>query len=112
MIEVMEHAEQATDGRAREAGGVRRRRVGGICRDDFILQAMGGGRAEKGETTASPRRLRTFPPIRLRYDEAEVENELATLEEIVEEEALRGEEEAELANGPAWFRGGGGMFGR
>jgi len=108
MIEVMEHAEQATDDALAKLeefgdGGL------GDLQDDFILQAMGGSGGERGDygVSAAPR---TFPPIRLRYDEAEVENELATLEEIVEEEALE-EEEAELANGPAWFRGGGGMFG-
>ena len=31
---------------------------------------------------------RVFPPVRLRYDEAEVERELATVEECVEEDAL------------------------
>ena len=77
----------------------------GDLQDDFILQAMmgggedGEGDGEGGESGAAvPHEQRQFPPIRLRYDDAEVENQLATVEEAVEEEALE-EEEAQVGGG-------------
>ena len=83
----------------------------GDLQDDFILQAMmGGGGGDDDESGgAVPHEQRQFPPIRLRYDEAEVEEQLATVEEAVEEEALE-EEEARVGAG-GWFGGGGGGFG-
>ena len=86
----------------------------GDLQDDFILQAMmgggedGEGDGEGGESGAAvPHEQRQFPPIRLRYDDAEVENQLATVEEAVEEEALE-EEEAQVGGG-GWIGGGGGF---
>ena len=87
----------------REDGGVRtrgRRRSSRSCedsttsglgdlQDDFILQAMMGGDGDDASGAAVPHEQRQFPPIRLRYDDAEVENQLATVEEAVEEERSR-----------------------
>jgi protein LTV1 len=99
MIEKMEEFELAQDDALPaldefEDGGL------GDLQDDFILQAMLGG----DETSTRPQS--SFPPIRLRYDDAEVDNALATVEEIVEEDLLEEEEEG-LASG-AVFGGGGG----
>ena len=79
----------------------------GDLQDDFILLAMGGEGDDAGATSSHSQK--EFPPIRLRYDDKEVEETLATLEEIVEEEALE-EEEEEIGNG-GWFRGIGGRGG-
>ena len=99
MIEKMEEFELAEDDALPaldefEDGGL------GDLQDDFVLQAMMGD----GDDDAQPRT--SFPPIRLRYDDNEVEDALATVEEIVEEDLLEEEEEG-LANG-GWFGGGGG----
>ena len=99
MIEKMEEFELAEDEALPaldefEDGGL------GDLQDDFVLQAMMGD----GDDDAQPRT--SFPPIRLRYDDNEVEDALATVEEIVEEDLLEEEEEG-LANG-GWFGGGGG----
>jgi protein LTV1 len=74
----------------------------GDLQDDFILQAMMGG----GDDAPGVTGKREFPPIRLRYDDAEVEDELAQLEDIAEEDALE-EEEEEIGQG-GWYRGMGG----
>lgn len=100
MIEKMEEFELAEDNALPaldefEDGGL------GDLQDDFVLQAMMG---DGDETSAQP--ITSFPPIRLRYDDNEVEDALATVEEIVEEDLLEEEEEG-LANG-GWFGGGGG----
>lgn len=81
----------------------------GDLQDDFILQAMMGGGGDDDDESggAVPHEQRQFPPIRLRYDDAEVEDQLATVEEAVEEEALE-EEEARVGAG-GWFGGGGGF---
>ena len=110
MIEKMEEFEvkdddaivlQGENEPGRDDGGV------GDLQDDFILQAMmGDGDIGDGDIPGA----RVFPPVRLRYDEAEVERELATVEECVEEDALE-EEEAALAAGGGWLGGGGGGFG-
>lgn len=78
----------------------------GDLQDDFVLQAMmGGDLTGDGGSTSNPNL--SFPPIKLRYDPSEVENELAAIEEAVEEDLLD-EEEEELANGGHVFGGFGG----
>ena len=99
MIEKMEEFELAQDDALPALDEFRDGGLGDL-QDDFILQAMLGG----DETSARPQS--SFPPIRLRYDDAEVDNALATVEEMVEEDLLEEEEEG-LASG-AVFGGGGG----
>jgi len=99
MIEKMEEFELAQDDALPALDEFRDGGLGDL-QDDFILQAMLGG----DETSARPQS--SFPPIRLRYDDAEVDNALATVEEMVEEDLLEEEEEG-LASGAA-FGGGGG----
>ena len=97
MIEKMEEFELAQDDALPALDEFRDGGLGDL-QDDFILQAMLGG----DETSARPQS--SFPPIRLRYDDAEVDNALATVEEMVEEDLLEEEEEG-LASG-AVFGGG------
>ena len=75
----------------------------GDLQDDFILRAMGGD-AEGPDEGGGAQQQSSFPPVRLRYDDAEVDRALETVEEMVEEDLLE-EEEAGLANG-GWFGGG------
>ena len=102
MVEMMEQVELADDA---ELPSLKEFDDGGLgdLQDDFILQAMMGDEDDDNAVSQSERK---FPPIRLRYDDAEVDNELGVLEDIAEEEALE-EEEEEIGRGPMWFRGGG-----
>ena len=49
----------------------------------IFLAMMGGDLTGDGGSTSNPNL--SFPPIKLRYDPSEVENELAAIEEAVEE---------------------------
>ena len=69
--------------------------------DDFILLAMMGEGGDGASSSAFAER-KEFPPIRLRYDDAEVEDQLAGLEDIAEEEAIE-EEEEEIGQGGAVY---------
>jgi protein LTV1 len=73
----------------------------GDLQDDFILLAMMGEGGDGASSSAFAER-KEFPPIRLRYDDAEVEDQLAGLEDIAEEEAIE-EEEEEIGQGGAVY---------
>ena len=75
--------------------------------DDFVLQAMMGGDGLGGGGLATQNPNTAFPQIKLRYDENELETELAAIEEAVEDDLLD-EEETGLQNGGFVFGGNGG----